>query len=464
MYISGMMRVRCTPSTLGVLAGILLAAGCGGERSGPKLPADFLLTTADSTYWVSSGPNGLRVRSAPILITRSDGRLREVYTTDVDRSYFDAVFVGQRLFSRDLVRGDSVELMADTVVPALEAKFRREHPKEQLLDADEDPADDPSISASASIDILDVHGPYISFEYHTDVDVKRSSPSVDRHTGRRGVLDMRSQRPATLAQLFGEAASTAVLRAAADEWSAASRALSANADSAGRAATDVARGFALDPASFSLDALDGRPLVIMAVPGTRSGSATEPVALTPQAVEAPSWWRDVQPLLPSGSDSVRRWSSSPVQVTARNTDREHARIVIRDGNARDWDIGLVTAPVQHLLWLDQRITADERRALDRAFSESSSASGSTQVAARTSRTPFTYVNAIPTDAHGARVRAHQLRPDDADGRERPRARVRRDRPEPDRQDGGRLRDATRPRLGRDRVDGQGGLPRTDPRG
>ena len=176
-----MAPARCTPSTLSVYAGILLAgtllvAACGADRSGPRLPADFLLTTADSTYWVSSGPTGPRIRSAPLLITRVDGRLREIYSTDVDRSYFDAVFVGHRLYSRDLVRGDSIELMADTVVAALEQRFRREHPREQLLDPDEDTAEDPTISASASIDILDVHGPYLSFEYHTDVDVKRGSP------------------------------------------------------------------------------------------------------------------------------------------------------------------------------------------------------------------------------------------------------------------------------------------------
>jgi hypothetical protein len=453
MYISGMVPVRCTPSTLGLLAGILLAAACGGERSGPRLPADFLLTTADTTYWVSSGPNGLRVRSAPILIARVDGRFRQLYSADVDRSYFDAVFVGQRLFSRDLVRGDSVQLMADTVVAALEQKFRKEHPNEQLLDSDEDTAGDPSISASASIDVLDVHGPYLSYEYHTDVDVKRSATNIDRHTGRRGVLDMRTHRPAGLAELFGDASAGRVLTGAAAEWASAARALAAHADSAGRAASDAARGFALDPASFSLDALDRRPQVVIAVPGTRSGSPTEPVALSPQSVEPPAWWKEVLPLLPTGTDSVRRWSQGSVQVTALTTDHDHARLMLRDGNARDWDLGLVTGPVQHLLWLDQSITADDRRALERAFDESASTSGATQVATRTPRSPYLNVYAKPTDAYGARVRAYQLRPDDADGRERPRARLRRDRAELDRQDRRGLRDAPRPRVGRDRVDG-----------
>ncbi len=448
-----MARPRCTPSARRIIAGALLAVGCGRGNAGPKLPADFLLTTADSTYWVSSGPNGLRVRSAPILIARVEGRLRELYSTDVDRSYFDAVFVGQRVFSRDLVRGDSVELMADTAVAALEQRFRREHPAERLLDKDEEAAEDPSISASASIDILDVHGPYLSFEYHTDIDVKRNGPAVDRHTGRRGVLDMRTSSAVTLSQLFGAPSAERLLKGAAEEWGVASRALAAQGDSAGRAAVDAVRGFAIEPASFSLDARDGKPLVVIAVPGTRSGSATEPVALTPQSVETPSWWREVAPLLPAGSDSVRRWSRSPVQVTARSTDAQHARLVIRDGNARDWDMGIITAPAQHLLWLDSSISTEDRRALERAFDESATSSGTTQVATRTPFTPFINVNAHPTDAHRARVRAYEFRSDDADGRERARARLRRDRAQPDRQDRRRLRDAPRARVGRDRVDG-----------
>jgi len=392
-----MVRVCCTPSLRGILAGVLLAAACGGERAGPKMPADFLLTTADSTYWVSSGPNGVRMRSAPIFITRVDGRLSELYTTDVDRSYFDAVFLGQRIFLRDLVRGDSTELMSDTTVAALEQRFRRDHPSERLLDPDEDTAADPSISASATLGILDVHGPYLSFEYHTDIDVKRSGPVVDRHTGRRGVLDIRARHAVTLTQLFGDSLSTQLVKAATEEWSAASRALATHTDSAGRVAAESMRGFAVDATSFSLDALDGKPLVVMAVPGIRRKSTTEPVALTPQEVGVPAWWRDVQATLPAGSDSVRRWtrtaSQVTVQITARSTDHEHARLVLRDGNARDWDLGLITAPVQHLLWLDQGITADDRRALERAFDASATASGSTQVATGTRQSPFINVSA-----------------------------------------------------------------------
>lgn len=415
MYISNMVRVCCTPSLRGILAGVLLATACGGERAGPKLPADFLLTTADSTYWVSSGPNGLRMRSAPIFITRVDGRLSELYTTDVDRSYFDAVFLGQRIFLRDLVRGDSTELMSDTTVAALEQRFRRDHPSERLLDPDEDTAADPSISASATLGILDVHGPYLSFEYHTDIDVKRSGPVVDRHTGRRGVLDLRSRHAVTLTQLFGDSLSMQLVKAATEEWSAASRALATHTESAGRVAAESMRGFAVDATSFSLDALDGKPLVVMAVPGTRRKSTTEPVALTPQEVGVPAWWRDVQATLPAGSDSVRRWtrtaSQVTVQITARSTDHEHARLVVRDGNARDWDLGLITAPVQHLLWLDQGITADDRRALERAFDASATASGSTQVATRTPQSPFINVSVAAQTRPNSRCSPRSSRTD-----------------------------------------------------
>jgi hypothetical protein len=438
--------------SVAISAAVLFGAlACGRPTAAPALPHDILLTTADSSYWISSGPAGLRIRGAPILISRVEGRLTQLYSTDVDRSYFDAMFVGQRIYRRDLVRGDSTELFADTVVAALERDFRRRNPAERMLDPDEDSSDDPTISASATIDILDVHGPFLSYEYRTDVDVKRVPRPVDRHSARRGVLDLRRGTPATLVLLFGATAADGVLAAATAEWSAASTALATRGDSAGRAATDEMRGFALDATSFSVDARDRSPVAVMAVPGFRRGSGADPVTLSPHPVDTPPWWRDVAPHLPTGSDSVRRWTNGRTQVVARTLDESHALLSITDLTGRDWEVGTVTAPVQHLVWIDSTFTADDRRALAKAFDEWNGADGAAQVAAGTAhapRSPFHYVRDQSSHPLRARIGAHQLRSDDADGRERPRSRLRRDDPQLDRQDGRRVRHAPRPPLGR----------------
>ena len=96
--------------------------GVHAERRVPAAVqrADFIVTTGDSSYWVTSGPQGLRMRGVPMLLARVDGRFREIYVADDDRSYFDAVLVGRsasgRATSSAAIRS---ELFADTLVPAL---------------------------------------------------------------------------------------------------------------------------------------------------------------------------------------------------------------------------------------------------------------------------------------------------------------------------------------------------------
>ena len=63
------------------------------------------MAAGDSTFWVSSDSTGMRVRGSPMLLARWDGRFYEVYVADDDRSYYDAVFVGQQVFRRDLLTG-----------------------------------------------------------------------------------------------------------------------------------------------------------------------------------------------------------------------------------------------------------------------------------------------------------------------------------------------------------------------
>ena len=178
-------------------------ASCSDGRSATlQAPptAEFLLTARDSTFWVTSDATGVHVRGAPILLARMSGRFFEVYASDDDYSYADALLVGQRVYRRDVQSGDSVLVFADTLVPRIARAYARAHPDEDPLDPGDDTDDDPSTSATAEIDIADIFGPYMSYQYHADVALENSD---EWHTARSGVIDLRSARPATLSDLFG---------------------------------------------------------------------------------------------------------------------------------------------------------------------------------------------------------------------------------------------------------------------
>src|SRR5664279_1036609 len=96
-YIPPMFR---TPAAAALL---LLFAACPEPRHGLGAPrAEFIIEAGDSSFWVRSGPEGVRVRGAPIRIGRLDGAFVELYLADDDHSYPDAIITGQRLYRRDL--------------------------------------------------------------------------------------------------------------------------------------------------------------------------------------------------------------------------------------------------------------------------------------------------------------------------------------------------------------------------
>ena len=136
------------------------------------------------------------------MLARYGGRWYEVYSADDDRSYDDALLVGQFMYRRDLLTGDSSLVFADTVVPRMAAAYARAHPDERPLSPDEDGEADPSQQATAELDILDVFGPFLSYEYHLDVSTRGGN---SWHATRRGVVDLRSGKPSGVRELFGAA-------------------------------------------------------------------------------------------------------------------------------------------------------------------------------------------------------------------------------------------------------------------
>jgi hypothetical protein len=372
-----------------VVVTALAAAACAPPRPAAPPAAEFVITTADSAFWVTSDRQGVRMRGVPMVLARVDGRFREVYVADDDRSFYDAVFVGQRIFARDIITGDSTQLFADTIVAGLARRYAASHPDDEPLQPDEQASQRPRTTATADLEVLDVHGPYLSFEYHSDLDFTGERGRADRHAVRRMVVDVRDGSLPALATIFGAEAAQRSSAAAEREWDRSRDSLLAGAPASGGAARRARPAFSFDASSFSLSASHGRPRVVFAVPGESSRGPLRPIELSPQAMPAPAWWRDVADEWPAnGADSVDRWARGRVSVVARvDSAGDRARLTLADAKGATWDIGVVAVPVKKLFWIDRSVNADSRRALRRAFNEASAYSEDTRIAAASRRVP-----------------------------------------------------------------------------
>ena len=86
---------------------LVALAACARTKAPPPAPAaEFIIAAADSVFWVRSDTDGIRVRGAPMVLAQVGGRFAELYVADEDYSFYDAAFIGQRLFKRDLISGD----------------------------------------------------------------------------------------------------------------------------------------------------------------------------------------------------------------------------------------------------------------------------------------------------------------------------------------------------------------------
>ena len=366
-------------SALLFLAPLALAAACAPDRgrTGGAPRAEFLLAAGDSTYWIAAGPEGVRMRGAPLLLAGWGERLYEVYATDDDRSFYDAVFTSQRVYRRDLLGGDSVAVVDDPRVPALAERYAVANPGERPLAPDEDAAEEPGTVATSEVALVDVHGPYLTVEQRADVE---TTGDAHEHRLQRAVVDLRTGRRAALAELFGDSAAAALalegrrrLAAAVDSV----RALSALEErEAGDRARRALRTLRFDPASFGLGAVGAAPAVTFFAVGADAEGRAVALALAPVTAPAPAWWaRDVAATLPAwrADSSEARWRvAGGAEVVARPADGV-VRLSLRSGGRRGSvvSLGSVPAPVHALLPLARAARADAaRRALRRAFDES----------------------------------------------------------------------------------------------
>lgn len=186
--------MRAALRTLITLTPIVL--GCSLPAPVPP-PAEFLVSASDATYWVQSGTRGFHIRRSPLILARTAGRFYEVYVEEVDRSYEDALFTGERVYRRDLGTGDSTLIFEDTAVVRRSADFHRAHPDVPSIDPGDDPPDDVAYSVQGETDILNVLGPYVAIEHRLTID--RGSFSSDDTT--QSVIDLRTAKSAELNKL-----------------------------------------------------------------------------------------------------------------------------------------------------------------------------------------------------------------------------------------------------------------------
>jgi hypothetical protein len=387
------MRRALSHAAAAAVAALAAVAACSPrsatrpDREGPPPPTEFLLAAGDSTFWVRTDSAGTRVRSAPLTLARYGGRFYELYVGDDDRSYFDAVFLGQRVFRRDLLTGDSAEVFRDAGVAVAARRYAAAHPDEAPLATDEDGSEEPRQSLTTEVDLLDSHGPYLSYAVRTASELRGGLRSAST---RRGVVDLRTGKAARVADVVGARAAASVVAEGRRRFAAALDSVRAARDERAQLAQLALGQFVFDPSSFSLLDLDQAPAVAFLAPGRGADAGGYTLPLAPIPVDpAPAWWAEPRGALPRSEHAAAtaaaradtptvadRWLRDGAEVVARYDSAAEAftitlRATGRTGRPAQWTVGRVHDPVHQLYWLDAPpVDGAVRRALARAFDES----------------------------------------------------------------------------------------------
>jgi len=414
-----MLRDSARRAAPAVLLAIIGAIGCRAEprRAGPAPAAEFLIAAGDSTFWVRAERGVLRVRRAPLVLANVDGRFYELYVADDDRSYFDALLIGQRIYRRDLVSGDSIEVFHDAKVAGIAKSYAQSHPDERPLAADEEGSDDPHTVATSESELLDVVGPLVSFEHHVDIDIANE----DSHTSRHGVIDLRRGSAASLQQLFGDSAARRLISEGRAAYQVVIDSVRRSADGLGRRARRAIDGFRFDSGSFAIDDIDGAPMVAFHVPGAGPAGGGLSLPLPHLRAPEPGWWREIEATVPRlSADSLSEiWRGARYDVVARyDSSGEFATIIVRDSAHNEWTAGRLPTPARRVYRLDvPQVDSSARQALARAFDESSLYSGSARTVHGPVRPRATLIPAsradrrdVPTRSRARTARLRSVRP------------------------------------------------------
>ena len=320
------------------------------------------------------------------------------------------------------------------------------------------------MSATAELDVLEVFGPYVSYEYRVDLS---NAGARGWHSTRRGVLDLRTGKSVSVAELFGDSAATRIIGAGRRSFEAMRDSvlqlrpsLSANQ----RRAADALARRSFDERSFTLSVVAGSPGVGFGVPARGEGASGSVAEIDPVAATGAGWWGAVARGLPTTDDADNdRWQGAGYRVIARyDTTGEVAHLSIADSARREWPVGAMLAPLHRIDWLDRLAIGDSTRgALTRAFDEASNYDENTRVAMAAAHPPIHFARAHARNEKGERQPARNVRAHDAWSCEQPRPLVWRRDPVDDGHVRGDRRFSTQPRQCGHGVDRSRRLSRAD---
>lgn len=383
-------HVLCAVATLGLLGATACERSAVFSRRPPV--AEFLLAAGDSTYWVRSSAEGVRVRSAPILLTEVDGHLYEVFINDDVHEFTEASFVSARVFRRDIMEDDSLLIVSDSTVAQEWRSWVRTHPMAMPRDmADDDESDAPATVVSDEFEILDVHGPWLTYAYTLDVDI--SGRDTHLHRRRQGVVDVRNGKRATVRALFGDAEASRLQELGRRTFADLSDSVRNSTDERSTAARRTLPSFLFDTTSFALKDVSRAPAVSFLVSGTSDEGDALTLVLPPLVAAAPEWWTAIVRTLPQWNiDSTQlEWERPGYHVLAHPTADGEALVIemvdhSQSGGTRTWSIATVPAPAYQLIALDDApLDSIVRNRLARAFDQSTALNGNSQQASVTSR-------------------------------------------------------------------------------
>ena len=359
-------------------AGLALLAACGTTAVAPP-PASFLVVAGDSTFWLESRAPGITARRSALLLTRVDGRFHELYVADEDLSYRDALMIGQRIFRRDLRTGDSVLVWYDSAIAGIARAWAAQHPGDRPLGENDEANDDPVVQATTDTELLDVEGPYLSYEFHLDIDAHGQR---DQHVTRRAVVDIRNGHAIRPHDLLPAASAQRVLTEGRARLSAALDSVRQASDERATQARTAIGGFAFDSTSFALMSGEHGPALAFLVPGRGATAGGYSLPLGEIPVEGGAWWSASAPTRPTRSDDHSAVWSGPqgsYDVVATVDAAGAAATIQLQHDTHRWTMATVPLPVRRVFRLGSApADSAERRALVRAFDEADTYGGLTR--------------------------------------------------------------------------------------
>jgi hypothetical protein len=361
--------VSAVRRTLIVCAAFALTSCSTPPRDAARPSAEFLLVSDDSTTWVRTFADSVAVQRAPIRLSALDRRLIELYIVEEPIDFADASYLVPRVYRRDLARGDSVLLFADSVVIAEAAAYMRAHPDADRIEPD-DAESEVEQSLESTVTLLGVVGPTLGIEVHRD----RSAGERGTHDTFQATIDLHSSRRLTLAQLVDSGIAREAFATAGSAFRDA--VMIASQRASGR---DVSRALSLltlDPLSFSLTRL-GDSLAVrylahdeQLIDETRD---THRFSLEPVSLRAPGWWRGAQERLPRDStDAVVRFDAGAISLTVTWGSYGRLRVASHTAGGSRPVLEMV-GPIRELVVLSDSLIDPApawRRALERAVTES----------------------------------------------------------------------------------------------